>query len=82
MFEENGRVELEWLAGSGLLMKAKGHPADMVMALMLGLRKVVEDNVPPEKQRETMRSFADHMLELMDVTTTEIDLAALGGTGQ
>ena len=80
MFEEDGRVALEWKAGSGLLMKAKGYPADMVMTLMLGLRKVVEDNVPPEKQREAMRSFADHLLKLMDVTTTDIDLAALGGT--
>ena len=80
MFEEDGRVSLEWQAGSGLLITAKGYPADMVMTLMLGLRKVVEDNVPPEKQKEAMRSFADHLLKLMDVTTTDIDLAALGGT--
>ena len=82
MLEENGRVELEWKAGSGLIMRAKGHPADTTMALMLCLRKVVEDNVPPEKQREDMRSFADRLMELMDVTVTEIDLAALRGAGQ
>lgn len=82
MFEEAGRVALEWKAGSGLLMKAKGDPADMTIALMLGLRKVVEGNIAPEKQREAMRQMADHLLELMDVQTATIDLAALRGAGQ
>lgn len=82
MFEEAGRVALEWKAGNGLIMRAKGDPADMTMALMLCLRKVVEGNIAPEKQRETMRGMADRLLELMDVTVTEIDLAALRGAGQ
>ena len=82
MFKENGRVELEWLAGSGLLMKTEGNPADMVMALMLGLRNVIEKNIAPEKQRETMRGMADCLLELMDVQTATIDLMALRGAGQ
>lgn len=82
MFEEAGRVALEWKAGSGLLMKAKGDPADITMALMLCLRKVVEERMPAEKQREAMRQMADRLLELMDVQTATIDLTALGGAGQ
>lgn len=77
MFEEDGRVELEWLAGSGLLMRAKGHPVDMVKALILGLRKVVADSVPAKNQREAMRLLADCLLKLMDATTMESDFAAL-----
>lgn len=82
MFNREGRVELEWKAGSGMMMKAEGDPADMTMALMLGLREVVEHKVPAEKQREAMRQMADHMLELMDVQTATIDLTALRGAGQ
>mgnify|MGYP001771296655 CR=1 FL=1 len=77
MFKENGRAKLVWLAGRDMLIEAKGYPSDMAKALILGLRKVVEANVPPEKQREAMRLLADQLLKLTDVTTTNIDLAAL-----
>lgn len=56
MFDREGRMELEWLDGREMLMKAEGYPSDMVKALTLGLRKVVADRMRQGRGAKTAHS--------------------------
>ena len=77
IFEKDGYLHLAWRPGSGMMVKAQGATADVLMALASGIKEVIESAVPPEHRMDCARDLTDLLLEMMQAPVTKIDLGAM-----
>lgn len=77
MFEKTGYLRLAWRPGSGMMVKAHGDTADILLALASVIKEVIESTCRPGARMDCARDLSDLLLEMMQAPVTKIDLGAM-----